>query len=791
MKKYRAEQILSLLLAVILLFSLVSCKNLVSDKEKIEETTAEKAEKTDTGKKDYTKAINVLAESENLHMKLSVYTDRQVGVEKYSFDTTKKIDLTFEDEKIIGAAVSSMVKTDTTWYYLEEYFANDTVMLKIQPPDFAESVRYSSAMSAEEYIYRCIPAKMLDPKLYENIYYSEDKENTVIFDGAKGLEEWVAPGYAEMISADGSAKLSKDGNIDSITYNVSYRQGSAVYTSNYSMIPSETPVSEADFNDEDAEYITIDNIDFPVYLINSEIAINSALSLMGNWSEEITVGLAAVPAISVSINEIYDLYKDNAKFAAEMDCSVRIADANGQQSSNTTFTYKDGTSYTKTDNAEPETNDLTPALYTSSIKNSVKSFFPTVDIVTNITSVDTGEFILFEYDFKEDTGMGTEQENHISSLIYNDPNYLDDRSSSYKTAYLKGYLAIDKDAQVPTSMGFGYMGTHNIENDLVTLSNNMFCSLDIGSTESYKNVTGEYLFEEKPERKATPLFYEVTSPEGAKMYLLGTIHLGDERTAYLPDEIYTALENSDALALEIDTETFTDKVLADPALLSELQNSYYYLDGTTIEDHLPEELYSSALTAMKISGMYNLNAMVMRPSLWGTTLSQFLMSSSKQLYFHKGVDNRLYSIASTRGLEIRDIENLSDRVKMEGRYSEKLHEMLLEDALAYPRYEAVKDALELYELWCEGDEKKLTEYIRDEGEISEDATEQEIQAAEDYDLIMSIERDEQMVKRAKEYLSNKDETVFFAVGLSHLLSETGLVDQLREAGYTVSLIEYN
>lgn len=48
-----------------------------------------------------------------------------------------------------------------------------------------------------------------------------------------------------------------------------------------------------------------------------------------------------------------------------------------------------------------------------------------------------------------------------------------------------------------------------------------------------------------------------------------------------------------------------------------------------------------------------------------------------------------------------------------------------------------------------------------------------------------------MVEKAKEYLENKEETVFFAVGLAHLLSETGLVDSLREAGYTVTLVEYN
>ena len=33
-------------------------------------------------------------------------------------------------------------------------------------------------------------------------------------------------------------------------------------------------------------------------------------------------------------------------------------------------------------------------------------------------------------------------------------------------------------------------------------------------------------------------------------------------------------------------------------------------------------------------------------------------------------------------------------------------------------------------------------------------------------------------------------TVFYAVGLAHVLGETGLVNGLRNAGYTVELVSY-
>ena len=47
-----------------------------------------------------------------------------------------------------------------------------------------------------------------------------------------------------------------------------------------------------------------------------------------------------------------------------------------------------------------------------------------------------------------------------------------------------------------------------------------------------------------------------------------------------------------------------------------------------------------------------------------------------------------------------------------------------------------------------------------------------------------------MLKVAIEYLES-GKTVFYAVGLAHLLDDqNGLVDALRAAGYTVELVQY-
>ena len=60
----------------------------------------------------------------------------------------------------------------------------------------------------------------------------------------------------------------------------------------------------------------------------------------------------------------------------------------------------------------------------------------------------------------------------------------------------------------------------------------------------------------------------------------------------------------------------------------------------------------------------------------------------------------------------------------------------------------------------------------------------------EYIKSMESDRNAGMLEVAKGYLESGD-TVFFAVGLAHLIAEDGLVFTLREAGYTVELVPYN
>ena len=54
---------------------------------------------------------------------------------------------------------------------------------------------------------------------------------------------------------------------------------------------------------------------------------------------------------------------------------------------------------------------------------------------------------------------------------------------------------------------------------------------------------------------------------------------------------------------------------------------------------------------------------------------------------------------------------------------------------------------------------------------------------------MGTDRNDDMHDVAVGYLES-GKVVFYAVGLAHLLAEDGLVNTLRDAGYTVELVTY-
>ena len=419
-------------------------------------------------------------------------------------------------------------------------------------------------------------------------------------------------------------------------------------------------------------------------------------------------------------------------------------------------------------------------------QNMLTDYLFSATYLQTATGTDMNGILLAEFTCTDDLGELLCKE--ICSDLFGDSQLLNDHASAYRNEVLDFYVSADKYTGLPIAAGFLYQGIHTIDGQEFTLSQQIDCSFDLAGLEVYEEITEELAPETEPETQATPLLYHVTGPDGEEMWLFGTIHVGDNRTGFLPQEIYDAFAASDALAIECNTTAFEEQLEEDDDLSEKVSEYYFYSDGTTAQDHITDtQLYEDALKMLKATGSYNMNSLYLKPSLWAQDITNAFLNCGRRLTSSKGMESRLEKLAEEQNKPIWEIESVLFQIDMSTGYSDELQELLLADAVysSVPGYWTGVD--DLYELWCQGDEAALIEALRDE--LPEDMTEEELALYNEYNNALSVNRNEGMLKVAIEYLESGD-TVFYAVGLAHLLADNGLVFTLREAGYTVELVTY-
>ena len=692
----------------------------------------------------------------------------------------------FGTEDMKYRSTETIVYGDGTEYIYEETFADGMLYVA---EDYA--ARFSGEMTAEEAAIRYLNPLMLDPSLYGAITAGEN--GSILFEAPTAAETWAMPEGAEMIAAQGQAVIGNDGFPEALSYSITYQYGPAEVTLDVDATLMFGPTT-INAPSEASSYTLLQDVDAVYLAMDACAMLFQAPTATASYLESITSQAAGVVRnTSVSL----DLYAVGDHMDAKVGTNVYFMDysTNQDQEYEQEELYVDGNYTIAVDGGDPEAqsgvNDSIMASYAIQL---LGSHIVSSDYWQDATVTDLGSTLLIELIFTEDFGDAMEE--NICSMFWNDGQFLRNLSSAYACSEVSGYVSVDKFTGLPTAGGYYYEGSHTIQGQAYLLTMQSDQSIIAPATAAYQNITEEMLPEEEPETKATPLFYHVTGENGQEMWLLGTIHVGDERTGFLPQEIYDAFAASDALALEIDSEAFEELSEKDEKIQAEVSAAYYYSDGTTAKDHMDEDIYETAVRYMKASGSYNMNVPYLKVSMWSNSIENFYLRQGYDLTTEQGVEERLTKLAKDQDKEIREVESSLFQIKMLTGWSEDLQKVLLEDSLELDAREYAADVLELYELWCAGDEAALREELSDEVDTSE-FTEEELaeyeaekHLLEEYNKAMSYDRNDGMLQVAIEYLESGD-VVFYAVGLAHLLNNVnGLVDALRAAGYTVELVSY-
>ena len=303
-------------------------------------------------------------------------------------------------------------------------------------------------------------------------------------------------------------------------------------------------------------------------------------------------------------------------------------------------------------------------------------------------------------------------------------------------------------------------------------------------TESEASATQSETAPQEPttEAQISPLLYKVTDKDGNVIWLFGSIHVGYDYFYPLPSYVMDAFNSSDAVAFEIDLIEANN----DLGKQLNMAMALMYKDGTTIKDHLSEEVYQDAVKILEENNMYSQLLDRYKPIMWMSAIDQFLYTKSG-MDCNLGIDMTLLTLAKEQGKTVLEVESFEYQTDMMANFSDELQAILLESSVeSYKNSEdSIKDLKEMVDAWASGDEALFGSIINEEVEIED---EEVVALYEEYANEMLVIRNANMTEYAEMALGSGKE-VFICVGAAHIVGKGAMAEQLRERGYTVEIVK--
>ncbi|WP_315794393.1 TraB/GumN family protein [Paenibacillus sp. BIC5C1] len=261
--------------------------------------------------------------------------------------------------------------------------------------------------------------------------------------------------------------------------------------------------------------------------------------------------------------------------------------------------------------------------------------------------------------------------------------------------------------------------------------------------------------------------WEVES-NGNTVYLVGSMHIADESFYPLRKEFEEAFAEADYLGVEIDISKAADE--AQQKIVLDLGS---YQDGSTLKDHISSETYTQLGDILKKSGL-EANALdTFKPWVVESTLTS--LKSMKAGYdASAGVDLYFIQKAIERKLPVIELESYESQLGMFNKFSKELQEKTLKATL--DNFDVLDDSVnQMAKMWKTGNDEQLLKLTNS---FSDD---------EEYNKAMLTDRNIGMADKIDGYLKNgKGEEYFIVVGAAHYLGDHGIVNLLKDKGYSVN-----
>lgn len=274
------------------------------------------------------------------------------------------------------------------------------------------------------------------------------------------------------------------------------------------------------------------------------------------------------------------------------------------------------------------------------------------------------------------------------------------------------------------------------------------------------------------------VFWRIEKAGASPSFLLGTMHLSDKRITTLSPAVETALKGSAKLVLEVGD-------LSPDALAAAMINSgtdLVYSDGRSLADHLTPEELAKVASVVAASGMPGDFARLLKPWLVSTLLA---VSDCERRQVAQGanvLDMQLADQAKAASIPVAGLETINQQLAALSGIPEDEQLQMLRVSLKYAHRtdDMMETMLQMYLKRDMGAAIPFQLALAKQMGIP-------ASAFDGFQKMLLTDRNVRMSEGAKTALATGN--AFIAVGALHLPGKQGLVNLLREAGYTVTPLE--
>lgn len=281
------------------------------------------------------------------------------------------------------------------------------------------------------------------------------------------------------------------------------------------------------------------------------------------------------------------------------------------------------------------------------------------------------------------------------------------------------------------------------------------------------------------------LLWKATHGENT-LYLLGTIHTDRDNVYPIHRQLRELITSSERVAFELD---FND--IQGAAAFAAMQ---VYADGTTLKDHVSLALYQKTVEAGAMLGLTEEQTACYKPWALANSFQSLALMDESSNATPMAIDVYVNAKAVNVGIPVEGVETYQFQAGIFDTLSAEYQEDYLATTLAMFLGEEAGIDPELQQA-LEAETAQISAWMKNwktrdaEGFAASYDKEAILTSGDELSAKLFVDRDPAMIDYASSYLLQEgSHTGMLVVGAGHMIGQTGVVQGLRDLGYTVELV---